>query len=268
MMSSDNNGDGDKDEGDEIRDRDHSVLDYCFSDLPKLKITTATKMKKKAIKSKTKTILVSIIVSVIYQIKGGDVYNEFSALKEDFDVFEANVLNKYCPVNNNGDGDEEDGDEIKNKYHSILDHCFSDLPNQRQSIGRNQRRIASSTIRACKDKSSKGQSRCMDEKFMKSGSRIEHEAFLSLWLSKFLFPSAAGHDTVGNKVLHIAIHRAQGLDLGEIPGVGTESKSPGIWVSELVGLDCVEEYFPHSVARQFGMDQDIPRKVVLSQGKS
>ncbi|KAF7112490.1 hypothetical protein RHSIM_RhsimUnG0223900 [Rhododendron simsii] len=37
MMSSDNNGDGDKDEGDEIRDRDHSILDYCFSDLPKLK---------------------------------------------------------------------------------------------------------------------------------------------------------------------------------------------------------------------------------------
>ncbi|KAI8537471.1 hypothetical protein RHMOL_Rhmol09G0025900 [Rhododendron molle] len=29
---------------------------------------------------------------------GGNVYNDFSALEEDFDVFEANVLNKYCPV--------------------------------------------------------------------------------------------------------------------------------------------------------------------------
>ncbi|KAF7112492.1 hypothetical protein RHSIM_RhsimUnG0224000 [Rhododendron simsii] len=34
-------------------------------------------------------------------------------------------------------------------------------------------------------------------------------------------------------------------------------------VSELVGLDCVEEYFPHRGAMQFGMDQDIPRKVVF-----
>ncbi|KAI8537469.1 hypothetical protein RHMOL_Rhmol09G0025700 [Rhododendron molle] len=104
------------------------------------------------------------------------------------------------------------------------------------------------------------------KKFMKSGSRIEHEAFLSLWLSKFVFPSAAGNDSVGNKVLPIAIHLAQGLDLGEIPCVGTESKSPGIRcvrISELVGLDCIEEYFPHRVARQFGMDQDIPRKVVF-----
>lgn len=29
-------------------------------------------------------------------------------------------------------------------------------------------------------------------------------------------------------------------------------------VSELVGLDCIENYFPHRVAMQFGMDQDLP----------
>ncbi|KDP39095.1 hypothetical protein JCGZ_00852 [Jatropha curcas] len=29
-------------------------------------------------------------------------------------------------------------------------------------------------------------------------------------------------------------------------------------VSELVGLDCIEQYLPHRVARQFGFDQDIP----------
>lgn len=28
--------------------------------------------------------------------------------------------------------------------------------------------------------------------------------------------------------------------------------------SELVGLDCVENYFPHRVAMQFGIDQDLP----------
>ncbi|KAE8730375.1 Ribosome-binding factor A family protein isoform 1 [Hibiscus syriacus] len=36
-------------------------------------------------------------------------------------------------------------------------------------------------------------------------------------------------------------------------------------VSELVGLDCIEQYLPHRVARQFGMDQDIPGCVPQSQ---
>ncbi|XP_010675659.2 uncharacterized protein LOC104891641 [Beta vulgaris subsp. vulgaris] len=31
-----------------------------------------------------------------------------------------------------------------------------------------------------------------------------------------------------------------------------------IRVSQLVGLDCIEPYFPHRVAMQFGLDQDIP----------
>ncbi|XP_058183612.1 serine/threonine-protein phosphatase 7 long form homolog [Rhododendron vialii] len=214
-------------------------------------------------------------------------------------------------------------------------------------------------------------------KFMKSGSRIEQEAFLFLWLSKFVFSSAVGHDAVGNKVLPIAIHLAQGTKIALAPAVlasiyrdlsslrerskndvfastvgasfrliqvwiwerfpvlgpnpnplaygearfarwhmvkkpnnenvefslatsgkcflwrpyvmaGTNQSihslygETGRWllasprmaealesfgrcvrVSELVGLDCIEEYFSHRVARQFGMDQDIPRKVVF-----
>lgn len=32
--------------------------------------------------------------------------------------------------------------------------------------------------------------------------------------------------------------------------------------SELLGMDCVEMYLPHRVAMQFGLDQDIPEKVV------
>ncbi|KAI8574378.1 hypothetical protein RHMOL_Rhmol01G0349000 [Rhododendron molle] len=31
-------------------------------------------------------------------MEGGDVYSVFSALEEDFDEFEANVLNKYWPL--------------------------------------------------------------------------------------------------------------------------------------------------------------------------
>ncbi|KAI9079955.1 hypothetical protein K1719_038020 [Acacia pycnantha] len=34
-------------------------------------------------------------------------------------------------------------------------------------------------------------------------------------------------------------------------------------ISELVGLDCIEHYFPHRVSMQFGMDQDIPGSVTL-----
>ncbi|XP_050217144.1 protein MAIN-LIKE 2-like [Mercurialis annua] len=33
-------------------------------------------------------------------------------------------------------------------------------------------------------------------------------------------------------------------------------------ISELVGLSCVEQYLPHRVARQFGLDQDIPSEIV------
>ncbi|KAH7848485.1 hypothetical protein Vadar_003235 [Vaccinium darrowii] len=214
-------------------------------------------------------------------------------------------------------------------------------------------------------------------KFMKSGSKIEHEAFLSLWLSRFVFPSAAGYDTIGKRVLPIAILLAKGTKIALAPAVlasiyrnltmlreeeqnGVSSltiwapfqliqvwiwerfpalgPSPNRWeyveprlarwhkvnkvnlkniefdvatsgkcflwrpyimagtnplirklygetenwvlvsprlveavesfarivrVSELVGLDCMEQYFPHRVAMQFGMDQDVPRKVVF-----
>ncbi|KNA20656.1 hypothetical protein SOVF_050250 [Spinacia oleracea] len=37
-----------------------------------------------------------------------------------------------------------------------------------------------------------------------------------------------------------------------------ESYGRCIRVSHLVGLDCIEQYFPHRVAMQFGLDQDIP----------
>ncbi|KAL4363683.1 hypothetical protein GQ457_04G001690 [Hibiscus cannabinus] len=39
-------------------------------------------------------------------------------------------------------------------------------------------------------------------------------------------------------------------------------------VSELVGLDCIEQYLPHRVARQFGMDQDIPGSVPQSKNQT
>ncbi|KAH7835058.1 hypothetical protein Vadar_022473 [Vaccinium darrowii] len=219
-------------------------------------------------------------------------------------------------------------------------------------------------------------------KFMKSGSNIEHEAFLSLWLSRFVFPSAAGYDTIGKRVLPIAILLAKGTKIALAPAVlasiyrnltmlreenqndvspltilapfqliqvwiwerfpalgpnpnrleygeprlarwhmvnklnlkniefdvatsgkcflwrpyimaGTnplirnlygetenwvlvgprlvevvESFARCLRVSELVGLDCMEQYSPHRVSMQFGMDQDVPRKVVFRSNRN
>ncbi|KAK1355361.1 hypothetical protein POM88_048617 [Heracleum sosnowskyi] len=44
----------------------------------------------------------------------------------------------------------------------------------------------------------------------------------------------------------------------------TESFARCLRVSELVGLDCIEQYLPHRVAMQFGLDQDIPPSVMRS----
>ncbi|KAK7266476.1 hypothetical protein RIF29_19120 [Crotalaria pallida] len=40
-----------------------------------------------------------------------------------------------------------------------------------------------------------------------------------------------------------------------------QSFSRCLRVCELVGMGCIEQYFPHRVAMQFGMDQDIPGRV-------
>ncbi|KAK6934429.1 Aminotransferase-like, plant mobile domain [Dillenia turbinata] len=174
--------------------------------------------------------------------------------------------------------------------------------------------------------------------FMGSGTEFEHLAFLTLWLSRFVFPSPS--DTIGQNVFQIAIHLSRGtrialapalwacerfsnlgpncnaLKPGEprvaryhklrwnltLPQVRLSLKSPTnfLWrpyavnltnwrhlayyneseekeldfdlgldedvqsyivclqVSELVGVDCKESYFPHRVAMQFGLDQDLP----------
>ncbi|KAL1819363.1 hypothetical protein ACET3Z_014232 [Daucus carota] len=44
----------------------------------------------------------------------------------------------------------------------------------------------------------------------------------------------------------------------------TESLARCLRVSELVGLDYIEQYLPHRVAMQFGLDQDVPPHVMRS----
>ncbi|CAL9192670.1 uncharacterized protein LOC103988769 [Musa acuminata AAA Group] len=48
----------------------------------------------------------------------------------------------------------------------------------------------------------------------------------------------------------------------ETPGVELKSFAQFLRRSELVGLDCIEQYSPQRVAMQFGLDQDIPGSVV------
>jgi len=50
----------------------------------------------------------------------------------------------------------------------------------------------------------------------------------------------------------------------EVADEGLESFVRCLRACELVGLDCVEQYLPHRVARQFGLDQDIPSIVPRS----
>ncbi|XP_071698989.1 protein MAIN-LIKE 2-like [Rutidosis leptorrhynchoides] len=55
------------------------------------------------------------------------------------------------------------------------------------------------------------------KKFKDSGSEIEHEAFLALWLSRFVFPCS--FSTVSKNVTNIAIHLARGTKLALAPAV-------------------------------------------------
>ncbi|KAI3768945.1 hypothetical protein L6452_00041 [Arctium lappa] len=55
------------------------------------------------------------------------------------------------------------------------------------------------------------------KKFKDSGSEIEHEAFLVLWLSRFVFPSS--YSTVVRNVHTIAIHLARGIRIALAPAV-------------------------------------------------
>ena len=43
-----------------------------------------------------------------------------------------------------------------------------------------------------------------------------------------------------------------------------ESYAQFLRPGELVGLDCIEQYLPHCVAKQFGLDQDLPASYLSS----
>ncbi|KAI8537464.1 hypothetical protein RHMOL_Rhmol09G0025200 [Rhododendron molle] len=311
----------------------------------------------------------------IYESIMGSVYS----IKKDCELV-IKVAEKWCPETNSfvfpfGEATVTLQDMMTLGGYSVLgDPVLTPLPMDTASE-ETREELLQARLELVRTSAKRANQGAWMKKFMKSGCRIEHEAFLSLWLSKFVFPSAAGNNTVGNKVLPIAIHLAQGTKIALAPAVLTSIyrdlsllrkriehnvsaltiwapfqliqvwiwerfpalgpnpnplengeprlarwhmvKKPNIenvdfavatsgkcflwrvmtgtnqlihnlygetekWlsvssrldevlesfgrcvrVSELVGLDCIEEYFPHRVAMQFGMDQDIPRKVVF-----
>ncbi|KAL1805432.1 hypothetical protein ACET3Z_028500 [Daucus carota] len=77
------------------------------------------------------------------------------------------------------------------------------------------------------------------EYFMSSGHSFEHEAFLALWLSR------------------------DDEQWVVVDSDALESFARCLRTSELVGLGYTEQYLPHRVAMQFGLDQDIPHVVRL-----
>ncbi|KAH9803563.1 PMD domain-containing protein [Citrus sinensis] len=137
--------------------------------------------------------------------------------------------------------------------------------------------------------------------FMDSGSKIEHEAFLALWLSRYVFPSF--FCIVVKSIFPLAVHLARGTRIALAPALlasiyrdlnllkenivalieidhwedddsklSVTLRSPfqlvQIWAWERFidlrpkpNLINSEQYHPHRVAMQFGMDQDLPALV-------
>ncbi|KAF3453494.1 hypothetical protein FNV43_RR03934 [Rhamnella rubrinervis] len=65
-----------------------------------------------------------------------------------------------------------------------------------------------------------------------------------------------GSKLFGDKEMWVSV----GPSLDELQ----ESFARCLMVSQLVGLDCIEQYLPHRVSMQFGIDQDLPACVVQS----
>ncbi|KAE8680210.1 C globular stage-like protein [Hibiscus syriacus] len=258
-------------------------------------------------------------------------------------------------------------------------------PVESEEMGESRKKLENSRRELNKSSHKKASQSVWLKKFMNSGSEIEHEAFLALWLSRFVFPSA--FQVVVNTVFSIAVHLARGtrialgpavlakiyIDLSclkrkvvastrldadcddgivavalwsplqlvqvwvwerfpglcpsprpnsidnseprlalwhhlkckvqDVRSVLDSAKESFVWrpyvndvefygdtakwisvdssldyellslarslrVSELVGLDCIEQYFPHRAAFQFGMDQDIPGHVPRSNNSA
>ncbi|KAL1819364.1 hypothetical protein ACET3Z_014233 [Daucus carota] len=110
------------------------------------------------------------------------------------------------------------------------------------------------------------------EYFMCSGKELEHEAFLAMWLSSDMRAALdSGKETFVWRPYGITLSSCMLSKLyGDhaqwvvVEDDEAESYARCLRVSELVGLDIIEQYLPHRVAMQFGLDQDVPPHVIRS----
>lgn len=92
-------------------------------------------------------------------------------------------------------------------------------------------------------------------KFMDSGSEIEHEAFLALWLSRFVFHNKCSDDTVQKKVIPIAVHLARGTRI---------ALAPAILASIYANLSELKKVLVDSRRMQKGNEQDKTLELSIS----
>ncbi|KAJ6753586.1 GLOBULAR STAGE putative-RELATED [Salix purpurea] len=103
---------------------------------------------------------------------------------------------------------------------------------------------------------------------MENSSEVEHEAFLSLWLSRNVRLALDSEGSFQWRPYATAVESLCYKIYGDeekwvLVDFDEELKSftRCMRACELVGIGCVEQYSPHRVAMQFGMDQDLPGPV-------
>ncbi|XP_059638820.1 protein MAINTENANCE OF MERISTEMS-like [Cornus florida] len=100
---------------------------------------------------------------------------------------------------------------------SVLGASVS-MPLQAQELVRIEENLNQVRKELIRSKAQKVDHRVWMKHFMQSGSEFEHEAFLSLWLSRFVFPGNV-YSTIGKHVFPIAIHLARGTRIALAPPV-------------------------------------------------
>ncbi|CAI9088444.1 OLC1v1022771C1 [Oldenlandia corymbosa var. corymbosa] len=82
-----------------------------------------------------------------------------------------------------------------------------------------EKKLISARLELGQSKARKARQNHWMQKHMNTGSEIEHEAFLALWLSRFVFPSKTLDGTIERNVLSIAVHLARGTKIALAPAV-------------------------------------------------
>ncbi|KAL6970728.1 hypothetical protein U1Q18_030420 [Sarracenia purpurea var. burkii] len=91
-------------------------------------------------------------------------------------------------------------------------------PLDKGDLRKTREKLLESRLEIVRSRAQKASQSTWIKKFMHSGSEIEHEAFLSLWLSIFVFP-ASSFKTIGKHVFSMAVLLARGAKLALAPSV-------------------------------------------------